>query len=1022
LTIIAGKRVYDGLGRVVFEADPYPVLQAFATAYGTTHFFKPDGTPSCFIRGNGQQPSSLLKADGTAVTNESLEIYPTCFQRAFQNGTEVVNVRDPSSLLAGSPQDGVVMSSYSTAIGRLISRSTWQGSTRLEHATFDHDRLGRLTRMTRYQDANGAANPVATSWRFDSFGQLVELDEPYSAPQFRGYSSWGELQQTYHARFDPQSPFSDPTGTDVIDIGDANTTLINLVNRYDALGRLVHSEQQNNGVADPDTVNDYAYDQAVTVAPQVTPTNMLGRLAQATSPTGTVSFSYDAFGRPNARVFTDNSGGSYIEKHTFRGDGAPTDLDLFLPDTGFADEHVHYVYDSAGRGKSATYTSGPDTQSLFAATTVDVLGRLRDAQYGAAHYLASYADTGRRLLNQVSVSSPLGSRSISYQGYDPVGRERSRNEVKDGSGTGTATSFVYDALGRLSSATQLAGAVAQFDQHFGYDPLGNILSISDTAGVAGATSTTLSYLNTDRDRICHIAYGSDSDTACNVVYDEVGNITSQHTATGTRQYAYFGDGNIRTISDDHGSVAHFRYDAFGEVQELDLTSTVSPDTRHDRNYGSLIARRDVTTGGATSTVWSRKIPGPGGLVATRHGAGGPWTFAFGEARGNRFFTDEHGAFVQDVDYQPFGTSKSTGAQPGSNLYSNEQWNGGDTLAAFGISKLGARLYDPAIGRFLSRDPLLIPRTSATTNPYAFANNDPVNASDRSGMAIDTYRPEEESGCRQHPEDCQGQPWLIWDEPVGAGIDTSIRGGNGGGSDSDTAQSSFPVRYSTANILNLLGYTTAAAQAAEILHAGQELAREMQVGAGPYGPAIAVAVLVGTAILAAAVLGTEGMGDVYCGPANGPVCDDLMLESQLRAAAQATAADAPKPATKASRLDAIRERAETTQPRIHLFRGLTVGDDGYELATRGIVLPPGGHSDPDAHNEGDTQSVFTAWTTSKDLAEHYALDRGHGVVLDEWFPLSRLVRSPDRHKESEVLVIGAVVGANVRFAPEDTDVW
>src|SRR5262249_35501985 len=44
----------------------------------------------------------------------------------------------------------------------------------------------------------------------------------------------------------------------------------------------------------------------------------------------------------------------------------------------------------------------------------------------------------------------------------------------------------------------------------------------------------------------------------------------------------------------------------------------------------------------------------------------------------------------------------------------------------------ARMYDPVLGRFLSRDPLLIPRTAATTNPYAFAMNDPVNMTDPSG--------------------------------------------------------------------------------------------------------------------------------------------------------------------------------------------------------------------------------------------------------------------------------------------------
>ena len=94
------------------------------------------------------------------------------------------------------------------------------------------------------------------------------------------------------------------------------------------------------------TVNDYVYDQGVSIAPQVTPTNVMGRLAQATSPTGSISLSYDMYGSVNARVFTDAQGGTYVEKHAMHADGTRASLDLFLSDTGFADEHVDYQYDS----------------------------------------------------------------------------------------------------------------------------------------------------------------------------------------------------------------------------------------------------------------------------------------------------------------------------------------------------------------------------------------------------------------------------------------------------------------------------------------------------------------------------------------------------------------------------------------------------------------------------------------------------------------------------------------------------
>jgi hypothetical protein len=106
--LVVGRRTYDGLGRVVFEADPHPSNQSFASAYGTTQFFHADGAPSCSVRGNGQQGAV------PTATNESQELYPTCIQRAFQDHTLVVSVRDAASLLSNSPQAEVIKSSYTT--------------------------------------------------------------------------------------------------------------------------------------------------------------------------------------------------------------------------------------------------------------------------------------------------------------------------------------------------------------------------------------------------------------------------------------------------------------------------------------------------------------------------------------------------------------------------------------------------------------------------------------------------------------------------------------------------------------------------------------------------------------------------------------------------------------------------------------------------------------------------------------------------------------------------------------------
>jgi RHS repeat-associated protein len=135
--------------------------------------------------------------------------------------------------------------------------------------------------------------------------------------------------------------------------------------------------------------------------------------------------------------------------------------------------------------------------------------------------------------------------------------------------------------------------------------------------------------------------------------------------------------------------------------------------------------------------------------------------SFQEGRGVRFSTDDKGAFVQDVDYEPFGEATSSGVTAGDPKYSPEQWNGGDALGSVGLVQMGARLYDPVIGRFLSRDPLFAPRTAATTNPYAFADNDPIGKSDPTGL------------CSEGDENCNS--WFPIIIPGGGGSQSNNNG-------------------------------------------------------------------------------------------------------------------------------------------------------------------------------------------------------------------------------------------------------
>jgi RHS repeat-associated protein len=68
---------------------------------------------------------------------------------------------------------------------------------------------------------------------------------------------------------------------------------------------------------------------------------------------------------------------------------------------------------------------------------------------------------------------------------------------------------------------------------------------------------------------------------------------------------------------------------------------------------------------------------------------------------------------------------------------------------------------------------------------------------------------------------------------------------------------------------------------------------------------------------------------------------------------------------------------------------------FEAALKGEAHPLDGHSDPLAHNGGDTHSVFTSWTTDQNIASEAARGvRGDppGVVLENVFKQSELTQA------------------------------
>lgn len=86
-----------------------------------------------------------------------------------------------------------------------------------------------------------------------------------------------------------------------------------------------------------------------------------------------------------------------------------------------------------------------------------------------------------------------------------------------------------------------------------------------------------------------------------------------------------------------------------------------------------------------------------------------------------FVSDETGSVVAHYRYHPFGVDAGFGPEAGLGRFENR-----DAFGAFFL--LGARVLDPAVGRFLSPDPRL-----QVVNQYAYALGNPIGFEDADGL-------------------------------------------------------------------------------------------------------------------------------------------------------------------------------------------------------------------------------------------------------------------------------------------------
>ncbi|WP_371865732.1 RHS repeat-associated core domain-containing protein [Dictyobacter kobayashii] len=94
-------------------------------------------------------------------------------------------------------------------------------------------------------------------------------------------------------------------------------------------------------------------------------------------------------------------------------------------------------------------------------------------------------------------------------------------------------------------------------------------------------------------------------------------------------------------------------------------------------------------------------------------------------------TDSAGNLVASYDYDPLGSISGSNVQSG--IVNPWQYAGGYYDSTTGLTKFGIRYYDPIFGRWTQRTPVGgTLQETLKPNPYTYADNDPVNYTDRGG--------------------------------------------------------------------------------------------------------------------------------------------------------------------------------------------------------------------------------------------------------------------------------------------------
>lgn len=632
------------------------------------------------------------------------------------------------------------------ALGRQVRNAVQRFDDRWANILYEYDDLGRL--VNESMPSFSTSPSQWTTYTYDGFDRLIEKeypDEHVDTYSYDGLSVTSTIDGVTSTRTVDEAgnlievednggiieytlrPDGQPSE---IRVGGAVATTFD----YDQFGRRTEIDDPSAGSRvtfyDNNGRVSSEYDARDTYVTNVY--NDKGLLTSRTFSDGlSVTYTYDKWNAPV--IMTDNAGHTRMWRYNDQRQLVAEDIDGFKKTFTYQG----YQLSSVGYSKNNTYICSENYtrhNGILTAVTLntgDTVWTLRTqnsrflpTKVGMGKLDVSYAyDLRGNVTSRQAVSTinNVTKQQFSYTYDTGTGNMIGRFDFQPG----LMESFDYDGLNRLTDITLVDNNHwTSSSQEISYDGKGNTLSRTDV-GQYGY-STSLPY-----------AMSELSPPAASVPLRD--------------QYLHYNAMQLPDTIIENCDTATISY--YGDMSRAAMVVTGPSGYRYSCDYyDQQYNEFSKTVGNATShkaVLWLGGTPYTAPAALLKDYGENTWQVVH-VLRDNlgsiTHVIDTTGVVLQEMAYTAWGqlrnpqngTVYAADAQP--ELLLGRGYTGHEHLPWFGLVNMNARLYDPAVGRFLSPDPFVqAPDNTQNYNRYSYCLNNPLRYVDPMGLKLDYYK-------------------------------------------------------------------------------------------------------------------------------------------------------------------------------------------------------------------------------------------------------------------------------------------